>query len=140
MSIISALKTYIQTYTGLKDDAPVWVDYIGPNPTEYAIIPLPGSKIIEQYITGGSMREYPFAFQSAEYTADELERLETGGFFEAFADWLESQTLAGVLPTLGAKQTALEIEATSWAYLFEQGNSETGIYQVQCRLIYEQEP
>ncbi len=140
MSIISALKTYIKTYTGLKTGAPVWVDYIGPNPTEYAIIPLPGSKIIEQYITGGSMREYPFAFQSAEYTADELERLETGGFFEAFADWLESQTLAGVLPTLGAKQTALEIEATSWAYLFEQGNSETGIYQVQCRLIYEQEP
>jgi len=140
MSIISALKTYIQTYTGLKDDAPVWVDYIGPNPTEYAIIPLPGSKIIEQYITGGSMREYPFAFQSAEYTADELERLETSGFFEAFADWLESQTTAGVLPTLGAKQTALEIEATSWAYLYEQGNSETGIYQVQCRLIYEQEP
>jgi hypothetical protein len=86
------------------------------------------------------MREYPFAFQSAEYTADELERLETSGFFEAFADWLESQTNAGVLPTLGAKQTALEIEATSWAYLFEQGNSETGIYQIQARLIYEQEP
>jgi len=140
MSIINALKTYISTYTGLKDDAPVWVDYIGPNPTEYAIIPLAGSKIIEQYITGGRMREYPFAFQSAEYTADELERLETSGFFEAFADWLESQTNAGVLPPLGAKQTALEIEATSWAYLFEQGNSETGIYQVQCRLIYEQEP
>ncbi len=140
MSIISALKAYIQTYTGLKTGAPVWVDYIGPNPTEYAIIPLPGSKIIEQYITGGSMREYPFAFQSAEYTADELERLETSGFFEAFAVWLESQTTAGVLPTLGAKQTALEIEATSWAYLYEQGNSETGIYQVQCRLIYEQEP
>jgi len=50
MSIISALKTYIKTYTGLKTGAPVWVDYIGPNPTEYAIIPLPGSKIIEQYI------------------------------------------------------------------------------------------
>lgn len=140
MSIINALKTYISTYTGLKDNAPVWVDYIGPNPTEYAIVPLAGSKIIEQYITGGSMREYPFAFQSAEYTADELERLETSGFFEAFADWLESQTNAGVLPILGAKQTSWSIEATSWAYLYEQGNSETGIYQVQCRLIYEQEP
>lgn len=140
MSIISALKTYISTYTGLETGAPVWVDYIGPSPTEYAIIPLAGSKIIEQYINGGSMREYPFAFQSAEYTADDLERLETSGFFESFADWLESQTNAGVLPTLGAKQTAWVIEATSWAYLYEQGNSKTGIYQVQCRLIYEQEP
>lgn len=140
MSIISALKTYIQTYTGLDSGAPVWVDYIGSKPTEYAIIPLAGSKIVEQYINGGSMREYPFAFQSAEFTADELERIENSGFFEAFSDWLESQTLAGVLPAMGAKQTAWAIEATGWAYLFEQGNSDTGIYQIQCRLIYEQEP
>ena len=140
MSIISALKTYIQTYTGLKTDAPVWVDTIGANPTEYAIIPLAGAKIVEQYINGGSLREYPFAFQSAEYTADELERIENSGFFEAFSDWLEIQTLAGVLPTLGAKQTATEIEATGWGYLFQQGQSKTGIYQVQCRLIYEQAP
>lgn len=140
MSIISALKTYIQTYAGLKSGAPVWVDAIGANPTEYAIIPLAGAKIIERYVNGGSMREYPFAFQSAEFTADELERIENSGFFEEFSDWLESQSAAGILPTLGAKQSAWEIEATGWGYLYEQGQSETGIYQVQCRLIYEQEP
>ena len=140
MSIIAGIRTYIATYSGLKAGAPVWVDAIGPNPTEYAIIPLPGAKIVEQYINGGSLREYPFAFQSAEYTADNLERLENNGFFEAFSDWLESQTQAGVLPTLGAKQTPELIEAIGWGYLYEMGNSETGIYQVQCRLVYEQEP
>ena len=140
MSIISAIKTYIQTYAGLKSGAPVWVDTIGANPTEYAIIPLAGAKVIEQYIDGGSLREYPFAFQSAEYTADELERIENNGFFEAFSDWLESQTEAGVLPALGAEKTSWSIEATGWGYLYQQGQSETGIYQVQCRLIYDQEP
>ena len=75
-----------------------------------------------------------------ESTSDELERLENSGFFETFTDWLESQTESGDLPTLGAKKTAEKIEALGWAYLYEQGKSSTGIYQVQCKLTYDQEP
>jgi hypothetical protein len=140
MSIISSVKTYLATYTGLTTGAPLWVDHLGANPTEYAVVPLAGSRIAERYIDGGSAREFPFAFQSMESTADELERLENSGFYEAFADWLESQSLAGTLPTLGAKQTATEIQALGWAYLYEQGQSSTGVYQIQCKLFYEQLP
>ncbi len=139
MSIISALQTYIKTYSDLKTNAPVWVDYLGSTPTEYAIIPLPGSRIVESYIDGSSIREYPFALQSSESTADDLERLETNGFFETFADWLESQSEDGILPTLDSGQTAIKIEATGWGYLFEQGQSQTGIYNIQCVLQYEEE-
>ncbi|RJQ42814.1 MAG: hypothetical protein C4545_04045 [Anaerolineaceae bacterium] len=139
MSIINALKTYIATYSGLKINAPVWVDYLGADPTEYTIIPLAGGRIVESYIDDSSLREYPFAFQSMESTADELERLETQGFYEAFADWLESQTENGDLPELEAGQNAEKIEATGWAYLYQQGDSQTGIYQIQCRLTYTQE-
>lgn len=140
MSIISAIRTYLKTYTGLKTGAPVWVDYLGPIPTEYAVIPLAGEKIIEKYLNGGSLREYPFAFQSMESTADDLERLETQGFYESFSDWLETQTEAETLPSLGDKKQATAIKALGWAYLYEQGQSDTGIYQVQCKLVYEQEP
>lgn len=140
MSLISAVRTYLAGYTELKDDAPLWVDYLGPNPTEYAISPLAGPRIVERYLDGGSLREFPFGFQSMESTADDLERLETIGFFEAFADWLEAQTNSGAFPTLGAKQTPIRIEALGWGYLYEQGISDTGIYQVQCKLTYEQQP
>lgn len=136
MTIISALRTYIATYSGLTTGAPLWVDYLGQVPTEYSITPLAGGRIVEQYIDGGSVREFPFAFSSTESTADNLERLETIGFYEAFADWLESQTLAGTLPTLTGK-TALSIEATGWAYLYQQGDSNTAMYQIQCKLTYE---
>ncbi len=139
MSIIGALQTYIKTYSDLKTGAPVWVDYLGLTPTEYAIIPLPGARIVESFIDGSSIREYPFALQSTESTADDLERLETNGFFEAFADWLESQSESDVLPTLDSGQSAIKIEATGWGYLFEQGESETGIYNIQCMLQYEEE-
>ena len=138
MSIISAIRSYLAGYSALKEGAPVWVDYLGPSPTEYAIAPLAGQRVIERWLDGGSLREFPFAFQSMESTADDLERLETVGFFEAFSDWLESQSDSGVFPTLGAKQTPIRIEALGWAYLYEQGVSETGVYQVQCKLTYEQ--
>ena len=96
--------------------------------------------IVESYINGGSLREFPFAFQSMASTADDLERLQNIGFYEAFADWLETQSLAGTLPTLGAKQTAEKIEALNWAYLYEQGESSTGVYQITCKLTYTQQP
>lgn len=140
MSILSSVKSYIIEYAGLKSGAPVWVDHLGQNPTQYSIVPLPGTRVVEHHLDGGSLREFPFAFQSMESTSDELERLENSGFFETFTDWLESQTESGDLPTLGAKKTAEKIEALGWAYLYEQGKSSTGIYQVQCKLTYDQEP
>ncbi|MBN1535944.1 MAG: hypothetical protein JW908_04370 [Anaerolineales bacterium] len=140
MSLISAIQTYIKAYTSLKSGAPVWVDYLGSSPVEYSIVPLPGTRVLESYITGATLRVYPFAFQSMESTADDLERLGTQGFFEAFADWLEQQTENGDLPILGAGQTADSIEAAGWGYLFQQGESETGVYQIQCALQYKQEP
>lgn len=140
MAIINALRTYLATYSALPTGAPLWADYLGKEPGQYAIIPLPGARKVEEYLDGGSLREFPFAFQAMLSTAADAERLESNGFFEAFADWLETQTNAGTLPTLATGKTATEIEALSWGYLFEQGDSGTGIYQIQCRLEYEQEP
>ena len=140
MSIISALQTYIKTCDVLTSGALVNVDHIGPVPVEYGISPLPGARIVNHYISGKTLREYPFAFRSALYTTDNLTRLDNAGFGEQFADWLEQQTAAGNLPTLGAGQTATAIEATGWGHLYEQGQSDTGVYMIQCRLEYEQAP
>ena len=138
MSLISAVQTYLKTYTSLVANAPLWVDYLNATPTAYSIVPLPGARKLEEHIDGGSIREYPFAFQIMESTADDAIRLDTVEFAEEFADWLESQTLAGVLPTLASGKTADSIEATLWGYLMEQGQSETAIYQINCKLTYDQ--
>lgn len=140
MSIIGAIQTYLKTYSSLKSGAPVWVDYLGPQPTEYSVQPMPGTKVIERYLDGGSLREFPFVFTSTESTADDPERLNTIGFYEAFSDWMDSQTDAGVFPTLSAKQEAIRLEAITGGYLFDQGGSSTGIYQIVCKLTYTQQP
>lgn len=138
MSIISALKTYIATYNGLEANAPLLIDVLGKEPTQYAIVPIPGARVAEWYINGGSKREYPFAIQSMESNADEGIRIAINEFYEALADWFESQTLAGTLPTLAAGKTATDIEALGWGFLQEFGESGSGIYQVQAKLTYEQ--
>lgn len=138
MSLLSSIKTYISGYSQLATGAPLWVDYLGSEPIGYAIIPLPGTKVVETYLDGSSLREYPFAFQSMELTADEAERLDNNGFYEAFADWLETQSNAGTLPTLASGKTAVSIEALGWAFIYESGESQTAIYRIQCKLTYEQ--
>lgn len=137
-SVISAVQTYLKTCTELKSGAPVWVNHLNATPTEYAIVPLPGAKKVEEYLDGSSLREFPFAFQIVESTADDAARLDNVAFAETFADWLEEQTEAGNLPTLDSGKTAMSIEATIWGHLYEQGTSETGIYQISCKLTYEQ--
>jgi hypothetical protein len=137
-TIIEALKTYLATYTNLETGALLLTDYLGVTPTGYAIIPMAGTRIIERDLAGNTVREFPFAFQSVQSTADELERLDNNGFYEAFSDWMETQTTAGALPSLGSGKTATIIETLGQAYLYEQGQSSTGVYQVQCKLTYEQ--
>ena len=138
--ILQALKTYLATYEGLKEGAPLSVDSNGTQVTEYSIIPLPGPRIVDTYLNDATVREFPFAFQSAESTADELERIENNGFFEALAQWFETQTKGGTFPDLGSGKTPTAIEAVQWAFLYQEGESKTGAYQIQCKLTYDQEP
>lgn len=138
-SIIEGVRDYLRDYSQLSASAPVWVQYLGPVPIEYAILPLPGGRVVEEYINGSKLMSYPFAFQSMESTADDLARLESAGFYEAFADWLDSQTEAGDLPELPTGKTAEEIQALGWGYLYQEGDSQTGIYQIQCEILYKQE-
>ena len=139
MSIIGAVQVYLRTYEDLEDGAPVWVNYLGNVPTEYSIVPLPSGGVVEAYVSGKSLRQFQFAFQSRKSTSDDLERLANSGFFEALSNWFESQTKAGTLPTLGAGQAPTEIKALDWGFLFEQGESERGAYMIQCGLDYIQD-
>ncbi|RUM43011.1 MAG: hypothetical protein DSY80_06280 [Desulfocapsa sp.] len=137
MSVISAIKTYIETYTGIDSDAPIWVNYLHKEPVEYSIVPLGGSRNVSEWIHGNSgEREFLFAFQSSRFTAEEVDRVGSIEFFESFAQWLDDQSFNDNLPALPSGYTATNIEASGYAYLFEQGNSSTGIYQIQCVLEF----
>ena len=138
MSLIQSVRDYLLTYEGLDDDAGFLIDVLNATPTQYALVPLPGVKIIESYLDGSSLRQYPFALQSMDSIADDAARIQVNEFYEAFSDWLESQSEAEILPTMDSGKTPESIEAIGQPVLFQFGESGTGIYQLQCRLVYKQ--
>jgi hypothetical protein len=138
-SVLENVRTFLMTYSGLKYGAPFSVDFLGSNPPQYSIQSLPGERVLEWYVDDSSLRVFPFALQWMGSTADHIERINNDAFAETFADWLETQWRAGTMPTLGTGKTSHQIEATSWGYLEDQGQSETGVYMILCRLIYKQD-
>lgn len=139
MTILESLHTFILSYSGLETGAPLWVDFLGPATNQYSIESLPGERILEWYLDDSSLRAFPFALQSMRSTADQAERVGNNEFAELFSDWLETQWKAGNMPTLDIGKQSFKIEAVDWGVLYEQGQSETGIYSVNCRLIYKQD-
>lgn len=135
MTIISALQTYIATHTSIDE---VHINLIGHEPVEYAIVPMSGARVVDKDIMGNTTREYPFALQFSGFTTDDAAMLESSGFCEDFASWLDSQTESGAPPTLDEGQTATKIEAIQNGILFETSESQVGIYQIVCKLTYEQ--
>lgn len=137
-SIIEGIRDYLSSYDEISGETPIWVQYLGTDPGQFSISPLPGDRTIDEYIDGTKLMVYPFAIESVENADDDPERADTNQFYESLADWLEEQTLARNLPDLPSGKTAEEIKASTWGYLNEFGESGTETYLIQCELIYKQ--
>ena len=136
-TIIEAIRGYFLPCELLKNGK-INVDFLGDKP-EYSIDPLPSDPLIKRYVDGGSVRQYQFAFTSKEYfDGDARTGMEHSGFYQNLADWIEANNKKGVIPNLKGKLTSLYIEIMTSGYLFDM-DPEYGRYQIQCRLIYEQE-
>lgn len=136
-SVFSAVRNWIAGYQELPEDAPVWVNFLGEDPRQFSVMSVPGKTATEDII-GNKTIEYPFAFGSTESTAENIERLSSVEFYEAFSEWLEEQTEAGNFPDLGTNRTVERIEALDLATIIER-TTDTGVYQILCKLIYQEE-
>lgn len=140
-TIIKALWDFFLTCP-LMDGKKINVDYLPDscrkNGIEYSIDAVPGTDVIESYISGSSMRQYAFVVQSVtEYGSDVMQNLDNSGFFEALKAWMEQKTKQRQLPILPHGQTARMIQADSTVYM-QYNDENTGKYQIQCKLVYFQ--
>ena len=135
---IQAVRNYFQGYIDIKDSsAPLWVNYLKAEPVGYSLVPIAGNRKVSTYVHGNSgLREFVFAFQSARFTENEAERIGNIEFFETLAEWLDDQSELNNLPEMPTGFNVSSIEAFGDGYLFEQGESQTGVYQIQCRMEY----
>ena len=136
MSVIESTQTYVKTYPGLGANDPLYVNHLGIKVNEYGLMPLPGGGVVNTYINGTEIIDFPFALQSMESTLDDPARIANIAFMEDFTNWIKSQEDAGIYPILGSGETPLKIETFGWGFLIEDGESGTGVYQIECNLNY----
>ena len=116
------------------------VNYLGAEPVEYAIIEAPTTPVLQSYLDGSSIRQRAVAITAVkDYSPDLLQQLAETGFWEAFAQWVETQNEAETLPDLGDGKTSLAVEVSATHDLL-QTTAQTARYQIQLLLTYEQEP
>ena len=136
-NLIDSIRTFISSCPFMQDWR-VNVDYLG-DAMEYSIDPLPCDPIIQRNTDGGAKKQYQFAFTSKEeYDQDARINIENSGFYEQFAEWLESRSFAGELPDLETGKSPVRIETMNSGYLYDV-DGENARYRIECRLIYSQE-
>jgi hypothetical protein len=112
------------------------VNYLEPSADTYSIEEIPIEPISKKYVNGDTVRQYAFIFTSREhYGANVIQNIDNSGFYEKFAEWIETNNDNEVFPTLDAGLEPLEIKVTSTGYAFAVTES-TAEYQIQLRLKY----
>lgn len=141
MTITESVKDYLAECPLLGDFKRLCVDFLPEDTETYSIEEIPAETILRAYIDGSSERQFVFVFAARLFYSEETRNnIENSGFYEKFAEWLEEQTEADDLPVLADGKTATKIEAMSSGYLFDvSGDLSSARYQIQCRLIYDQE-
>lgn len=137
--IIDALRNYIRTCQHLdtfNNAVKVNVNYLEGSTDTYSIEEVPINPIVRKYVNGDSIRQYAFIFTSREpYGIDVLQNIDNSGFYEKFADWIESQNNNEIFPLLDNGLEPLEIKVTSTGYAFAV-TEDTAQYQINLRLKY----
>ena len=65
--------------------------------------------------------------------------IENNGLCQRITEWVENNNLNGVLPEMsGSKHNPISVGVMASGYLFDM-DSDYARYQIQCRLVYEQE-
>jgi hypothetical protein len=137
--IISSLRDYIRKcpYLDTFNNAiRVNVNYLESSPDTYSIEEIPIEPIVKKYVNGDTIRQYAFIFTSREpYGVDVMQNIDNSGFYEQFAQWVESQNDNEIFPILGNGLEPLEIKVTSTGYAFAV-TEDTAQFQITLRLKY----
>lgn len=137
--IIDSIRNYIRKCPHLEtfnDAIRVNVNYLEPDADTYSIEEVPIEPVLKQYINGDSIRQYAFIFTSREpYGSDVLQNIDNSGFYEKFANWIESKNDNEIFPLLDNGLEPLKIEVTSTGYAFAV-TEDTAQFQIQLRLKY----
>lgn len=137
--IIESIRDYISTFPDLSENCCLLIDYLGDKPVEYTVEAVPCNPVYKEYVDGEKVKQFLFVFASREYfEADVNTCIENLHFYENFEEWIEQNNDDGVFPDLGGNKVPVSLEVLTRGCVLS-ADEETARYQIQLRLIYEEE-
>lgn len=136
---VEGIRDWFRQCPALSKDKFFGVDYLGANPTQYAIYMSPSRLKSHTDITGSvwldPVQELDFTFASREkHSSDVLQALANHGFYDEVINWIIAQNNVGNFPQI-ADGEVVSVLPSMTQYLFEAG-ANTGRYQISCKIKY----
>ncbi|MBE6858331.1 MAG: chloramphenicol resistance protein [Ruminococcus sp.] len=136
--IIEGVRDFVLGFPELKDGC-LTVDCLGCEPVEYTVETVPCDPVHTRYVDGDCLKQFLFIFASREYFgADVNTAIGNLSFYEEFENWISQKNLCGELPDLGGGRSPDSIEVLTRGYALSE-EADTARYQIQLRLLYEEE-
>lgn len=132
--MIEKIRKYLIENEIVDEECRVNVDFLGENPTEFAIIPIAVNPILKKYIDGSSLRQYQFQLISCNYYgADVMQNMANSKFYEELYDKIESSNDDGILPDIKGIES---IECLNNGAILDV-TTNTARYSIQMKITYE---
>lgn len=131
---IEKIRQYLIDNNIIDENYRINVDFLGENPTEFAIVPIPIDPILEKYVDGSSLRQYQFQLISCnDYGADVLQNMSNSKFYEDLYDLIELNNSKGILPDINGIES---IECLNNGAILD-ATTNTARYSIQMKITYE---
>lgn len=130
---IEKIRQYLIDNRIIDDDCRINVDFLGEEPTEFAIIPIPINPILEKYVDGSSLRQYQFQLLSCnDYGADVMQNIANSSYFEHLYELIEENNDKRILPEIEGIET---IECLDNGAILDV-TTNAARYSIQMRITY----
>ena len=134
--MIEKIRQYFIDNNIIDENSRINVDFLGKEPTEFALEPMPINPILEKYINGASLRQFQFQLLSCnDYGADVMQNMANSCYYESLYDLIERNNQNKVLPDIKGIES---IECLNSGGILDAGTN-TARYSIQMRIIYYKE-
>lgn len=137
MKIIEAIRNYISNLDcmAIFDNA-ININFLDGEIENFSLEEIPSEPIVKKYLDGSTKRQFQFAFCSREpYGQEIIQNIDNSGFYEEFADEIESKNNQGILPIGDSNIEPIDIKVTSSAYVVAT-EEDTAMYQINLNFKY----
>ncbi len=132
--MIEKIRQYLIDNRIIDDDCRINVDFLGENPTEFAIIPIAVDPILERYVDGTSLRQYQFQLISCnDYGADVMQNIDNSTFYEQLYNLIDENNNKNILPKIDG---IVSIECLNNGAILD-ATTNTARYSIQMKITYE---